>query len=43
MPMEIHIKSDVLTRNRKSIINLEEGIDKNIEIVEGDLLNYSDC
>src|SRR6476659_6361882 len=32
-----------LTRNRKSIINLEEGIDKNVEIVEGDLLNYSDC
>src|SRR6476469_4205395 len=32
-----------LTRNRKSIINLKEGIDKNVEIVEGDLLNYSDC
>src|SRR6476469_299242 len=32
-----------LTRNRKSIINLEEGIDKDVEIVEGDLLNYSDC
>src|ERR687886_106027 len=32
-----------LTRNRKSIINLDKDIDKVVEIVEGDLLNYSDC
>ncbi len=31
-----------LTRNRKSIANLKNN-EKDIEIVEGDLLNYNDC
>jgi uncharacterized protein YbjT (DUF2867 family) len=40
MKYKYHIRC--LTRNKKSLDNLKDNV-KNIEIVEGDLLNYEEC